>query len=362
MTDVLALLGALVAVDTTSGNRQAQDELQSMVSSVVRKEGTRVEVLRSGPEALPWTLIHTGPSGPHLLFACHVDTVPVGDEAAWGASPFAAVVSDGKVYGRGTADMKGGIAAAVEGLLEGARHGKPVALLLTSDEELGSHGAPHAMAALATIDVGAVIIPEATDNEIVTCHRGALWLEVTASGRAAHGSTPERGDNAALKLISVLNRVNEDLPLSKDDDLGQETWNLGTVQAGTAPNVVPDTAHAVVDMRTVGNGHKLESWWRAQPELAAVTTLLRLSALKTDRTHPWLRSLPGPLADAATPYFTDGSVLRSALPDVPIVVWGPGSSTQMHALNEHLPLTSLATAIDCFRLCARTWEPAPHDA
>src|SRR3712207_1404699 len=100
---------------------------------------------------------------------------------------------------------------------------------------------------------------------LVLGHRGALWLAVRTAGRAAHGSTPERGHNAVLDLVSVLGRAGDALPLRTDPFLGTETWNPGVVAGGSVPNIVPDRAEAVVDMRTVGDGGDLLRWWRDQP-------------------------------------------------------------------------------------------------
>lgn len=233
----------------------------------------------------------------YLGFACHVDTVPVGNAADWNHPPFSPVTSNGFVYGRGTVDMKGGLVAAASALLHAANLRKPVALLLTSDEEILSLGAPDATKPLMTLGVGAVIIPEATENEILTGHRGALWLEAGASGRAAHGSTPERGENAALKLLSVLERARTQLPLRADGRLGLETWNLGMLCSGTAPNIVPSAATATIDMRTVDTGDHLLTWWQAQAELASADVILRLPALRTDPASPKLQTLAAEVSE-----------------------------------------------------------------
>lgn len=355
-TDRLDLLRELIAIDTTSGRTEAQRRLQAHVSTRLLQRDSRLDVSTSPAGKFPWTLIRTRDEGPYLVFACHVDTVPVGNESDWANPPFSALSVDGSVYGRGTVDMKGGLVAAASALLDAVALRQPVALLLTSDEEIGALGAPDASESLSPLDVGAVIIPEATDNEIITGHRGALWLEASTSGRAAHGSTPERGDNAALKLLPVLERAQTQLPLRTDDRLGPETWNLGMLRSGTAPNIVPATATATIDMRTVNTGKDLLAWWQSQPELASTEIILRLPALRTDPTSPWLRTLTADLSGKPAPYFTDGSVLHESLPDVPIVVWGPGSPSQMHALNEHLPIHSLETATENFRSAVRAWQ------
>ena len=232
--DSLGLLSELVALDTVSGEaapqRRAMDSIVSLVLS--RAPQAKVESDLTGNH--PWALItnEAAPSAARLLFACHVDTVPVGTVSDWEFDPYAAQV-DGELFlGRGTSDMKAGLVAATAAVADAFERGVPVALLLTSDEEIGSLGAVRSADAVANLEVGAVIVPEATGNRINLGHRGALWLEVSVKGKAAHGSTPQRGTNAVLKLLDVVDRARRELPLSSDAFLGAETWNLGLVGGG----------------------------------------------------------------------------------------------------------------------------------
>ena len=353
---LVSLLHELIAIDTTSGQAGPQRHLQAHMATRLLEQDDRLTVSSSPDASFPWTLLRTEAAGPYLVFACHVDTVPVGREEDWDHHPFSPITSNGCIYGRGAVDMKGGLVAAASALLHATRGGKPVALLMTSDEEIGSLGAPDALTSLTGLDVGAIIIPEATENKIVTGHRGALWLEAKASGRAAHGSTPERGENAALKLSSVLERARTQLPLEADERLGRETWNLGVLSSGTAPNIVPAAASAIIDMRTVNTGDHLLGWWQAQKELTSVAIVLRLPALRTDPADPWLQTLPADLSDNPAQYFTDGSILSQSLPGTPVVVWGPGTPSQMHALNEHISIESLETAAQNFQSTVQGWQ------
>lgn len=354
--ETVKLLQDLVRRQTDSGDHAAQEALQGFVAELVVASARDIRVRRSEPGNYPWTLLIAGKGdGPVLLFACHVDTVPVGDAARWSQAPFAGQVTDGRLHGRGSTDMKGGLAAAVAALLEADRLGRNVGLLMTADEEIGSLGAPDAAAGLAGLDLGAVIIPEATENRIVLGHRGALWLRVTADGLAAHGSTPERGVNAALKLADVLVRAGKELPLGGDGFLGLETWNLGTLASGTAPNIVPDAAEAVIDMRVTGDGTKLLEWWRNQLEVKEVEVLLSLPALSS--TIAGIEAFDAaPVDFGPAPYFTDGSVLSQFVPGVPVVIWGPGSPTQMHAVDESMELCALEEACQLFREVVARWS------
>jgi succinyl-diaminopimelate desuccinylase len=358
MTDQEALefLKQLVRHRSDSRDHGAQRELQTRIVDRLKTTIQRLRIRQGSAEDYPWTLITTGPSAdPMLLFACHMDTVPVGDPGGWAHPPFSGHIDGVRIYGRGTVDMKGGIAAAAAALTLASDLNKHVGLLLTADEEVGSLGAPDAAGSLIGQRIGAVIIPEATDNKIVLGHRGALWLRVRSDGLAAHGSTPDLGINAALKISAVLLRAQHELPLTGDSFLGAESWNPGILAAGSAANIVPDSAEAVIDMRVVGDSSALLNWWIAQPEIASVETVLSLVPLRTTDTAP-LSTGDAEINRNPAPYFTDGSALAQALPGVPIVIWGPGTSDQMHARDESLELQSLFMAVRHFRGAVAAWN------
>jgi succinyl-diaminopimelate desuccinylase len=280
--------------------------------------------------------------------------VPVADAGSWARDPFGGDLDAGRVWGRGASDMKAGLVAAAAALAA-ADPQTPVALLLTSDEEIGSKGAAAAAVALAEQPIGAVIVPEATGNQVVLGHRGALWLAVRTAGRAAHGSTPERGHNAVLDLAALLSRAGGEIPLRTDEFLGTETWNPGVVSGGTVPNVVPDRAEAVIDMRTVADGGELLRWWQGQPEVADVEVRVDLPPVGTPADDPWVATLPGPVLTKPATYFTDASVLVEVVQGAPIVVWGPGTPAVMHARDEYVELAELEQAAAAFADAVRRW-------
>ena len=354
--DALSLLRELVGRTTVSGDAGPQRDALGLVTEVLLADAPHLEVT-TGPEPdQPWTLLRTptDPARPQLLLACHVDTVPVPDPGSWQRDPFGADLDGGRVWGRGASDMKAGLVAAAAALAA-ADPQTPVALLLTSDEEIGSKGAAAAAIALAEQRIGAVIVPEATGNEVVLGHRGALWLAVRTAGRAAHGSTPERGHNAVLDLVALLGRAGGALPLRTDPFLGTETWNPGVVAGGTVPNVVPDRAEVLVDMRTVADAAPLLTWWRDQPEVAEVDVRVDLPPVGTPADDPWVTTLPAPVRPAPATYFTDASVLAPVASGAPIVVWGPGTPAVMHAVDEYVELAELEQAVEAFTAVAEHW-------
>jgi succinyl-diaminopimelate desuccinylase len=354
--DAVGLLRELVRRATVSGDAAAQRDVIGTVTDVLRERAPHLQVTTGRDPDHPWALLTTpaDPARPRLLLACHVDTVPAADPGGWQHDPFGAELADGRVWGRGGSDMKAGVVAAAAALA-GADPGAPVALLLTSDEETGSQGAAAAAATVAAQRIGAVIVPEATGNEVVLGHRGALWLAVRTAGRAAHGSTPERGHNAVLDLARLLARAGGQLPLRTDPFLGTETWNPGMVSGGTVPNVVPDRAEAVVDLRTVTDPAPLLRWWREQPEVADVEVRVDLPPVGTPAGDPWVAGLPAPVRAGPATYFTDASVLAGVVRGAPVVVWGPGTPAVMHAVDEYVELAELRQAATAFAGVVRAW-------
>ena len=358
--DLVALVRDLVRRPTVSGDAIAQRDALGMLTDVLRERAAHLQVSEGRDRDHPWTLLRTpaDPDRQHLLLACHVDTVPAADPSAWQRDPFDADLDGGRVWGRGGSDMKAGVVAAAAALAA-ADPGTPVALLLTSDEEIGSKGAAAAAAAVAELPVGAVVVPEATGNQVVLGHKGALWLAVRTAGRAAHGSTPERGHNAVLDLVAVLGRAAGALPLRTDPFLGTETWNPGVVAGGTVPNVVPDRAEVVVDQRTVAAGDDLLAWWRSQPEVADVEVRVDLPPVVTPADDPWVASLGAPVLPTPATYFTDASVLVQVVGGAPIVVWGPGTPAVMHAVDEYVEVAEVEQAAAAFSDVVTRWNGPP---
>ena len=141
-----------------------------------------------------------------LCFTGHVDTVPLGN-ASWSVDPFAGEIIDGKMYGRGSTDMKCGVAAfvaAIGSMAEELEGTSGVVLVITAGEEIGCQGAFHLADAGILGRAGAIVVAEPTSNAALVGHKGALWLRLTLKGVTAHGSMPHLGVNAAYKAARAL--------------------------------------------------------------------------------------------------------------------------------------------------------------
>ena len=188
-------------------------------------------------------------------------------------------------------------------------------------------------------------------------HRGATWYRFAATGHAAHGSTPHLGENAVERLATALLTWKPAQSLTSDATLGMETLNIGTFRGGSAPNIVPDHAEATIDFRTVSTSPAHQRI-KGLPDDIAVSVDLDLAPLRTDSQNPFVQNLPSQVSEDPVAYFTDGSEITAARPDLPIVIWGPGEPGQMHSVNEQIPVSSLIEAEELF--FAHLTGPRPY--
>lgn len=354
----VTLLSDLVRIDSTSGGTGEGEVLRAVARVFESSSGSRVQWATDSAGVLKGLLVLPAvDTGQKLLvFACHGDVVPVSDPGEWTSGPFTPTTRHGRLYGRGSSDMKSGLAVAVAAVANLHAIGAPVALAVSTGEEIGCLGAPAIADALDPGRIGAMIIPESTNNRVALGHRGALWLTVTARGVAAHGSTPDHGVNAILKMSRVLERLNG-LPLRSHPELGSETVNVGVIRAGTVPNIVPDTCQIRVDHRIVdADVEPFLDWWRSQSEISDVAVDLSLAPVWTNATDPWVQSLPAPQLGAPVSYYTDASIFtaRDGF-QAPVVVWGPGDPDVVHSLDESVQIAAIDEAEGVYRQAGYAW-------
>jgi acetylornithine deacetylase/succinyl-diaminopimelate desuccinylase-like protein len=302
----------------------------------------------------------------HLAFAPHLDTVSV---VGMTVAPFDPVIRDGKLFGRGSTDTKGPMAAALWAVREWAQssaHAKSRirwTFLGLMGEEAGNDGA-HAMAK-KKFSSDLTLVLEPTSLGVVTAHKGALWLEILTAGIACHGSTPERGHNAIYDMRQVLEVIEKkmipDMARHSHAKLGPSTLNVGTISGGSKVNIVPDACRIEVDCRVVPgvDSEKLRATFES--ELRAVVPevkvrLQRFSApLDTDESLAWVKKLGGVARGFTTaPWFSDASVLSG--PHCPAICIGPGSIAQAHTKDEFILLRDLEDGVEFFQRWIKTAE------
>jgi succinyl-diaminopimelate desuccinylase len=306
---------------------------------------------------------------PALAFAGHLDTVPLG-AARWTREPFGGEIADGKLWGRGSSDMKSGVAAFVCAALDVARAapGAELLLVVVAGEETGCEGSAHLARTEGALGrAGALVVAEPTGNVPLVGHKGALWLEARTRGVTAHGSMPERGVNAiygAARAISSLEGFRFAVP--EDALLGGPTLNVGTMRGGQNVNSVPDAAAFTIDVRTVpslGNDVARAALADVLGPEVELRTLVNVSSLRADPADPWVREVldlgaarlgARPTLQSA-PYFTDASELTPALGGVPTVILGPGEMHLAHQTDEWCLVARIEEAAETYRELAARW-------
>jgi succinyl-diaminopimelate desuccinylase len=304
-----------------------------------------------------------------LVFTGHIDVVPLGSRK-WRYDPFGAEIADGRLYGRGSSDMKSGVAAfVVAAIAEADRLNRDVdlTLVITAGEETGCDGAA-ALAAEGVLGAaGALIVAEPTANVPYVGHKGALWLKAITSGITAHGSMPEQGDNAVYKAARVITRLSDfDFNVERHPVLGKPTINVGSVHGGLNINSVPDRAEIEIDIRTVpgvDHGNLKGALKGYMEEDVQLDVLVDLPGVWTRPDLPWVARATA-IADAVTglgspprtaAYFTDASVLTPALGGVPTVILGPGEPTQAHQTDEWCEVARIPQSVTIYRSLIADW-------
>jgi acetylornithine deacetylase len=322
--DAVTLTRQLIDIESISGNEAAAGnylygELCRLGYQAKKMpvEGDRFNVYAVAPD-------HRDPA---IVFSTHMDTVP----------PFIASSEDeDRVYGRGSCDAKGIIAAQVASAEQLRRKGIYVGLLFVVGEERDSLGAKvaneHAPAGCKFLVNG-----EPTENRIALASKGTLRAEVTARGRMAHSAYPELGESAIDKLIAALARLRA-MSLPSDPEVGPCTLNIGLIEGGRAPNVIPDYAHADLLYRLVGASEDLrKEVVTAAGDEVQVTFPLELPFLR-------LRAVDG-LPTMIAAFTTD--IPRLTNWGQPLLI-GPGSIHVAHTDGEYIEKKQLHEAIDLY--------------
>jgi acetylornithine deacetylase len=329
--DAVTLTRQLVDIESISGNEAA-------VGNYLYGELCRLgyQTKKMPVEGNRFNVYATWPDHPHpaVVFSTHMDTVP----------PFIPSSEDATcIYGRGSCDAKGIIAAQVAAAERLRQQNIHVGLLFVVGEERDSLGAQIANEYAAN-EYSAngqaprfLVNGEPTENHIALASKGTLRVEITATGRMAHSAYPELGDSAIDKLIPALTRLRA-MPLPSDPEIGPCTLNIGLIEGGRAPNVIPDHAHADLLYRLVGPSDDLRQQIRATAgDRVQVTFPLELPFLR-------LRTVDG-LPTMIAKFTTDIPKLTHW--GEPLLL-GPGSIHVAHTDGEYIEKQQLADAIDLY--------------
>ncbi|HEX3585011.1 MAG TPA: M20/M25/M40 family metallo-hydrolase [Candidatus Angelobacter sp.] len=268
---------------------------------------------------------------PEIVFSTHMDTVP----------PFIPSSEDSNnVYGRGSCDAKGIIAAQIAACQRLRKEGMAVGLLFLVGEERDSQGAK--VANESPLGSRYLINGEPTENKIATASKGALRLQLTAKGNMAHSAYPELGESAIEKLLIALERLRA-MELPVNPEVGPCTLNVGLIEGGRAPNVIPDHARAQLLYRLVGPSEELRQQITKQVNgLAEAEFVLEIPFMK-------LRTVPG-VESMVAKFTTDIPALTNW--GTPVLL-GPGSIHVAHTEREYIAKKQLHEAVDLYCSVAR---------
>ena len=367
--DPVMLAQELVRFDTVNppGNEAACAE---HIGAILEEAGFQVS-FHLLAEGRPSLIARIGglPDKPALCLTGHTDVVPLG-AAEWSFDPFGGEIDRGKLLGRGSTDMKGGVAAIVSAAvaLAGKLERTPgIEIVITADEETGTNGARMLAEQRLLGRAGAMVVAEPTSNALWLGHKGVLRFEGLARGVTAHASMPEAGDNAIYKAVRAIEALQAfDFGVAAHPYLGSPTLNVGWVRGGMNVNSVPDRASFGVDIRvtpaldlpalkerlreTVGRGIEVsfgteaESVW-TEPDEAWILELREM-----------LAAPGGSVAEiGAAPYFTDAASLREGYGAIPTIILGPGEPRMAHQTDEFCYVERIEEAAELYTAIIRRW-------
>jgi acetylornithine deacetylase/succinyl-diaminopimelate desuccinylase family protein len=375
--EVLRIARALIAA--RSENPPGDEELPAVVAAdvlagldadpgIVRSDGGRPNVVAA---------LGAG-EGSSLAWNGHLDVVPAGDPTTWMLDPWGGTVRDGRLVGRGSVDMKGGIAAALAAAAGLRRAGiglaGRLAFHLVADEEVGGIHGTKVLFERGLLTQDACVVGEPSELRLGLAQRGGAWLTAIARGKAAHGSQPDRGVNAITTMARFLLRLPEALPEREHPLVGRPTVNAALIAGGSGPNVVPDRCEVDIDRRILPGETDADA---VRAPFLALVDRLRGEHPEVDidvHLREWSDA-----AEAAP----DAAIVRAAreavaaetghAPDevgftgitdarfylndaaIPGVILGPGSLSVAHTANESVPVDELVTAARIYARLFVAW-------
>ncbi|NVM45115.1 MAG: M20 family metallopeptidase [Candidatus Lokiarchaeota archaeon] len=358
--EVISILKKLVQFPSENPPGITKEIVEYLISEVFKEEdGFRNQVVISKKNGVELhNLISTIGNGKRVIgLTGHFDVIPAGDSSQWESPPFSAIIKDGKLYGRGSADMKGGIAfligvikllSKIPVFLENYR----LVFLGTADEEKGMIGSITLSNQDVMKDLILLVIAEPTNLQIGVGEKGLLWVKLIITGKAAHGSMPHEGINAIERALKILPQLHKILGDKTNDILGKSTLNIGCISGGTAINIVPDRAILDLDYRLIPEQKHQQMKKKLknlpQPDFSVKFEILKdLPALLSDDKHIFIQNLReiSQSEIIGLSYATDAANLINTNDPIPFVIFGPGDPKNIHKIDEFIEINQIFEAI-----------------
>jgi len=361
--DVIELTQRLIAFNTINppGN---EGDLALYIGGILIENGFEVDYPIYAKDRLQ--LIATkglSASCPPIIFTGHLDVVPLG-ATGWTKDPFKSEIEGNKLFGRGSTDMKAGIAAIMVAAIDVFKIESPnggIKLIFTADEELGCNGALHLCKSGYDLgDASAIVVGEPTGNMPYVGHKGGLYLNAYTAGITAHSSMPELGDNAIYKAARAISKIEKlEFEAQKDELLGYPTINVGRMEGGLNLNSVPDKAAFTIDARTTTT-YKNDKVWAHLNELLGDEVVLEkitnLNAISTSEETDFIKMVFDILKVDTTDnhvrksanFLTDASVFKPYFKDVPTLILGPGEPEMAHQTDEFCYVDKIKRAVSIY--------------
>src|SRR6185436_16318065 len=370
--DAVALTRDLLHFDTVNPPGLERD-CAHMAARVLQDAGFSVEFFEYEKDRTSVVARAGGTAGKDpLCLTGHLDVVPLGTRK-WSRDPFSGEADGDKLYGRGSSDMKAGVAAM---LVAAQTFGKKlnntpgIVLVLTASEENGCVGSRH-LALLPRLmgKAGAIVVGEPTSNYPMVGHKGSIKFHAAFKGVSAHGSMPQLGVNAIYKAAKAIQKLEEfQFGVKEHPVMGLPTMNVGTVEGGSGVNLVPDLANIGVDIRTVPGTNHSELLSRLKNLLSEgqIEVFADSESVWTEPQEAWVQRVfeickpilkESPEA-RAMPYMTDAANLRKVYAGAPTLVLGPGEAAMAHQTDEYCNMQRIRQSVAIYEAIIKDWTGA----
>lgn len=366
--DKLNLLKDLVKIESVNDNEL---EVCQYLHKLFQQHDINSEIIQLN-DTRANLVAEIGTDGPVLGISGHMDVVAPGNKDNWTHDPFTLTEEDGKLYGRGAADMKSGLAAFVISMIDintsqSLKHGR-IRLLATAGEEIAGEGAKAFHDKGYMDDVDALVIAEPSEDRIIYAHKGSMDIRVISTGKAAHSSMPDLGFNAISPLVKFIYKIDEGFHKfdQTNETLGEPVLNATLFNGGTQVNSIPEYAESEFNIRTIPEHDndqfisyfkevlkevetdktdiEVDTYMSRPPVLTTGTN--GLVKLAQNMGHQYLNA---DLEGLPSPGVTDASdLLQDKDENFPFIMFGPGHISQAHQVDEYVTKSTYLTFIDLF--------------